>query len=81
MFEGCTRKFLDHISPSGPIIWFHMFGELKVLGTSRSHILGSVIIGPRVIHRNYVINSYSHMADSQNLAKRNYSWIERESII
>jgi fatty-acid desaturase len=81
MFEGCTKKFLDHISSSGPIIWFHIFGELKALETSSSRILGSVIIRLRVIHRNYVINSYSHMAGSQNLAQRNYSWIERESII
>jgi hypothetical protein len=52
------------ISHDDPIIWFHMFEELKDLGTSRSLTLGSVIIGPRVIHRNYVINSYSHMTGS-----------------
>jgi hypothetical protein len=53
------------ISHGGPIIWFHMFGEIKALRTSRSCILESVIIGPRGIHRNYEIN----------LAQRSYSWI------
>jgi hypothetical protein len=58
-----------------------MFGELKALGTSRSRTLGSIIIGPKGIHKNYVINSYSHMADSYNLAQRRYTWLQRESII
>jgi hypothetical protein len=69
------------ISHGDPIIWFHMFGELKALENSRSRILGSVIIGSKVIHINYVINSYSHMVSSQNLAQRNHSWIQHESII
>jgi hypothetical protein len=47
-----------------------MFGEIKALGTSRSHILGSVIIGPRKIHKNYVINFYSNMADSYNFSSK-----------
>jgi hypothetical protein len=67
------------ISHSGPIIWFHMFGDLMALGTSKSSILGSVIIGPRGIHINYVINSYSHMTGSYNLAQRRYTWLQRES--
>jgi hypothetical protein len=74
----CLRDALEIfliISHGGPIIWFHMFGELKALGTSRSRTLGSVIVGPRGIHRNYVINSYSYMTGSQNLAQRNYSWM------
>jgi hypothetical protein len=61
----CLRDAPDFfliISPGGPIKWFHMSRELKPLGTSRSHTLGSIIIGPIGIHRNYVINSYSHMA-------------------
>jgi hypothetical protein len=58
-----------------------MFGELNALGTNRSHTLGYVIIGPKGIHRNYVINSYSHMADSYDLAQRRYMWLQRESII
>jgi hypothetical protein len=49
-----------------------MFGELKALGTNRLHTLGSVIIGLMGIHKNYVINSYSHKADSYNLTQRNY---------
>jgi hypothetical protein len=80
----CLRdapEIFSIISHGGPIIWFHMFGELKTLGTSISRTLGSVIIGPRGIHRNYVIHSYGYMAGSQNLAQRNYSWIQRESII
>jgi hypothetical protein len=39
------------ISHGGPIIRFHMFGELNALGTSRSRTLGYVIIGPRGIYR------------------------------
>jgi fatty-acid desaturase len=74
------KKFLI-INHGGPIIWFHIFGELNALGNSRSHTLGYVIIGSSVIHRNYVINSYGHMAGSQNLAQRNYSWIQCEPII
>jgi hypothetical protein len=69
------------ISPSGPIIWFHMFGELKTLGTNRSRTLGSVIIGPSRIHINYVNNSYSHMIGSYNLVQGRYTWLQRESII
>jgi hypothetical protein len=69
------------ISHGGPIIWFHMFGELKALGTSRSRTLGYIIIGPRGIHKNYVINSYYHMAGSYNLAQRRYTWLQHESII
>jgi hypothetical protein len=60
------------ISPSCPIKWFHMFEELKALETSILHTLGSVIIEPRVIHRNYVINSYSHKVDLYNLAQQNH---------
>jgi hypothetical protein len=88
-FPNCSRRvyclkdapenFLI-ISPGGPIIRFHMFGELKALGTSRSRTLGSVIIGPRGIHRNYVINSYSHIAGSYNLAQRRNTWLQHESI-
>jgi hypothetical protein len=69
------------ISHGGPIIWFHMFVELKALGTSRSRTLRSVIIGPWEIHRNYVINYYSHMTGSYNLAQRRYTRLQRESII
>jgi hypothetical protein len=68
------------ISHGGPIIWFHMFRELKALGTSRSRTLGSVTIGTRGIHNNYVINSYSHMASSYNLAQRRYTCLQCESI-
>jgi hypothetical protein len=57
------------ISPGGPIKWFHMSGELKALETNRSRILGSIIIGSRGIQKNYVINSFSHKADSYNLAQ------------
>jgi hypothetical protein len=64
-----------------PYHMVHLFGELKTLGISRSCTLGYVIIGHRVIHRNYVINSYSHMIGSYNLAQRSYSWIQHESII
>jgi hypothetical protein len=61
------------ISPDGPIIWFHMFGELKDLGTNRSCTLGSLIIGPRGIHKKFVINSYSHDINLYNLAQESYS--------
>jgi hypothetical protein len=77
--RGAPEIFLI-ISPGCPIKWFHMFGELKGLGTSRSCTLGSVIIDPMVIHRNYVINFYSHMTSSYNLTQGCYSWIQRESI-
>jgi hypothetical protein len=63
------------------MIWFHMFGELKDIRTSRSCVLGSIIIGPRGMHRNYVINSYSHMSGSYNLAQRRKTWLQHESII
>jgi hypothetical protein len=56
------------ISHGDPIKWFHMSREFKALGTNRSHTLGSIIIGLRRIHKNYVINSYSHKVDSYNLA-------------
>jgi hypothetical protein len=68
------------ISPGGPIKWFHMSGELKAFRTNKSNILGSIIIGPRAIYKNYVINSYSHKTDSYNLAQGSYSWIQYESI-
>jgi hypothetical protein len=61
------------ISPGGPIIWFHMFGELKDVGTNRLRTLGSIIIGPRGIHKKIVINSYSHNVDLYNLAQGSYS--------
>jgi hypothetical protein len=64
-----------------PIKYFHMSGELKPLGTNKTRILGSTIIGPRVIHKNHVINSYSHMIDLYNLAQGSYLWIQREFII
>jgi hypothetical protein len=57
-----------------------MFEELKALGTSRLGTLGSIIIGPRGINKNYVINSYSHKADSYNIAQGSYLCIQRESI-
>jgi hypothetical protein len=38
--------------------------ELKALGTSRARTLGSVITVLRGIHRNYVINPYSHKVSS-----------------
>jgi hypothetical protein len=78
-FRDAPKNFLI-ISPSGPIIRFHMFGELKALGTNRSRTLGSVIIEPRGIHKNYVINSYSHIVGSYILAQRRNTWLQHESI-
>jgi hypothetical protein len=79
--RDAPKNFLI-ISHGGPIIWFHIFGELKAtLGINRSCTLRSVIIGPRGIHINYVINSYSHMASSYNLAQRRFTWSQHESII
>jgi hypothetical protein len=69
------------ISPGGSIKWFHMSGERKPLGTNISRTLGSTIIGPRGVHKNHVINSYSHKTDSYNLAQGSYSWIQCDSII
>jgi hypothetical protein len=72
----CLRDAQENfliISYGDPIIWFHMFGELKALGISRSRTLGSIIIGLRVIHKNHAINSYSHMTASYNLAQRRYT--------
>jgi uncharacterized protein YjeT (DUF2065 family) len=71
----CLRDALEIfliISSDGPITWFHMFEELKALGTNKLRTLGFVVIGPRVIHINYVINSYSRMANLYNLAQRSY---------
>jgi hypothetical protein len=44
--RDASENFLI-ISHGGRIIWFHMFGELKALGNTRSRTLGSVIIDSR----------------------------------
>jgi hypothetical protein len=74
------KKIFLIISPGASIIYFHMFEEIKGLGTIRSSTLESIIIDPRGIHKNYMINSYSHMVGSYNLAQKSYSWIQCESI-
>jgi hypothetical protein len=78
--RDAPENFLDYMS-RWPYLCFHTFEELKALGTNRSCTLGSIIIGPREIHRNYVINCYIHMAGSYNLVQISYSWIQCESII
>jgi hypothetical protein len=71
LFEECTRNFLTNshiisrsLVPVTLSYGFNIFRELRSLGISKSHILGSVIIGNRGMHKHYVINSYGHKVGS-----------------